>query len=66
MCQVTIYQDPQLVPHVQRYQHNVRYAVMLQHVPLAIAGITWHLLAHVLLVRISQTAILAAKLQTHA
>jgi hypothetical protein len=64
--QVTIYRHPQLAPLVQQYQLNVNYAVMLRHVPLAIAGITWHLLAHALLVRISQTAILAAKLQTRA
>ncbi len=64
MPKVTIYQDPQLVPPVQRYQHNANYVVVLQHVPLAVAGITWHRLHRALLVRISQTAILVAKLLT--
>jgi hypothetical protein len=63
VSQVTIYRHLQLVPPVQQYQHNVRYAVMLRRVPLAIAEITLHHLPLALLVRISQTAIPVVKPQ---
>ncbi len=65
VCQVTIYRHPQLAPPVQQYQHNVRYAVVLQRALPAIVDITWHLLARALFVRISQTAIPVAKPQMH-
>jgi hypothetical protein len=61
---VTIYQDPQLVPPVQRYQHSVRNAVVLRRALPAIADITWHHLPLALLALISQTATLVAKLLT--
>ncbi len=64
MLQVTIYLHPQLAPPVQQYQHNVRYAVVLQRVPLAIAGITWRQQPHVYFALILQIAIAAAKLLT--
>jgi hypothetical protein len=61
VSQVTIYRHPQLVPHVQQYQPNVNFAVVLQHVPLAIAGITWRHLHRALLALILQIAILVPK-----
>ncbi len=64
MSLVTIYRHLQLAPPVQQYQHNVRYAVMLRHVPLAVASITWRHLALALFALISKIAILVAKLLT--
>ncbi len=62
MSLVTIYRHPQLVLPVQQYHHNVNNVVALQHVPLAIAVITWHLPPRALNALISQTAIVVAKL----
>jgi hypothetical protein len=66
VCQVTIYLHRQLAPLVPPYQHNVQNAVVLRRALPAIVDITWHLLARVLFVRISQTAIPVAKLLMHA
>jgi hypothetical protein len=64
-CQVTIYRHPQLAPHVQQYQHNVRNAVLLQRALPVIVAITSRRQLHVSFALISQTAIPVTKLQMH-